>query len=508
MKDFKTDKELLTELAAWGERGMAAAGGRYSSKADPAALKQVREDFAALQAAIAAAVKKGARLAAERIVRHAGLAEPEIQALYLCLYHELVERSSLGVPALIRAVSAVSGLPLAEAAALFQPTAPLMLRVVLVSCGSVAFLPSSVEIYQPLKQELFGLRAPRKKAAPPPPVIQTITARQIHARLGDSVIGQEAAKRRVASAVFRHLKASQLNLQREPHERIQKANILIIGPTGTGKTHIARTLSTILQVPFSACDATQYTESGYVGMNVEDMLVQLLKAAGKSAERMQNGLIYIDEIDKIAARDSRASHNSVKDVSGLSVQQELLKLLDGDKVTYMKRGGFGEQEYEFKVGGVLFVAGGAFQGLEEIVKARLNHKAAIGFNGSGEAERAAKELQDGGWMRHIITEDLIEYGFIPEFIGRFASIVTLDPLAEGDVLDILTKPKNSLLSQYQAILAAAGTEHKFSEEELKAVAKEAFALKTGARGLKAIMEARVAPLLFDGDGQQALPGMS
>lgn len=509
MKDFKTDKELLVELAAWGERALAAAGGRFGSRPDQAMLKQVKEDFGLLQSAIAAAVKGGAKLAAERIVRQAGLNELETQALYVCLYHEFVERGNISVPALIRAVGAVNGIPLAEAAALLQGTSPLIQKCVLAPSNCTGILPGSVEISATFKYELLGLRVMKRKPAPAKPPrrpLQELTARQIHAGLAERVVGQEEAKKRVASAVFRHLKATELNQKREQHERIQKANILIIGPTGTGKTHIARTLSYILRVPFAACDATQYTESGYVGMNVEDMLLQLLKASGRSPEAMQDGIIYIDEIDKIAARDSRASHNSVKDVSGLSVQQELLKMLDGDRVSYSKRSGYGEQEHEFQVGGVLFVAGGAFQGLDEIVKARLNRKAAIGFTGSAEAERAAKELQDDGWLKHVITEDLIEYGFIPEFIGRFASIVTLNPLAEADVLDILTKPKNSLLSQYQAILEAAGVSHVFSQEELKAVAKEAFALKTGARGLKAIMEARVAPLLFDG-GQPELPGL-
>jgi ATP-dependent Clp protease ATP-binding subunit ClpX len=355
-------------------------------------------------------------------------------------------------------------------------------------------LPSSLELHPLFLRKAMGWRPLllKKTAAPPP----ALTAKAIYSGLCETVIGQEAAKKRVASAAFRHLTASKLNKDRAPAERIQKANILIIGPTGTGKTHIARALSDILKVPFIACDATQYTESGYVGMNVEDMLVRLQREAG-SAEKMQNGVIYIDEIDKIASRDSRASHNSVKDVSGLSVQQELLKMLDGDKIHYTRRNGVSEGDFEFRVGGILFVAGGAFQGLEEIVRARLSRKACIGFNGALEAAKAAESLKGDAWYRHIITEDLIEYGFIPEFIGRFASIVTLDPLAESDVLDILTKPKNSLLSQYQSLLQAAGAKAAFSEADLKAVAREAYELKTGARGLKAIMEARVAPLLFD-----------
>lgn len=501
MKEIKTDKELLDEVITWGEKAVAAAGGRYSrTKPDQESTQRIRDAYTVLRAAIGDAEKAGARFYSEKLIKDAGLSTPEMQVFYICLYYQLVERNSPSVQNIIRAISDINDLPAAAAAAIFHPDTPLFKGKLLYANGKV--FPANVDVFGFHLQKLMGIKTRKKPVKKP--ANQKITPKQIYEKLSDSVIGQEEAKKRVSSALFRHLKACHLNLKREPQERIQKANILIIGPTGTGKTHIARTLSTILDVPFSACDSTQYTESGYVGMNVEEMLMQLYKASGNSHERMENGIIYIDEIDKIAARDSRVSHNSVKDVSGLSVQQELLKMLDGDKIVYTKRGPFGETEYEFKVGGVLFVAGGAFMGLEEIVKDRLNRKAAIGFSGSVEAAKAEEALKNDNWLSHLITEDLIEYGFIPEFIGRFASIVTLNPLSLGDVEDILTKPKNSLLSQYNDILKEAGINHKFTPAELKAVAEEAFALKTGARGLKAIMEARTAPLLFEG-GQPEKP---
>lgn len=495
MNKITTDKELLDEVIAWGEKAVTGAASRYSrTKPDLETAQRIRDAYTALRTAIEEAKKAGAKFYAEKLIKDAGLGTPEIQIFYICLYYQLVERTSSSVQNLIRAASDINGLPAAVAAAIFHPDTPLFKGKVLYANGK--FFPTNVDVFGLHLQKLMGIKTNKTPAIKP--VNQKITPKEIYGKLSDSVIGQEAAKKRVSSALFRHLKACDLNLKREPHERIQKANILIIGPTGTGKTHIARTLSTILNAPFAACDSTQYTESGYVGMNVEEMLLQLYKASGNSYERMENGIIYIDEIDKIAARDSSTSHNSVKDVSGLSVQQELLKMLDGDKIAYSKRTAYGETEYEFKVGGVLFVAGGAFMGLEEIVKARLNRKAAIGFSGSVEAAKAEEALKDDNWLSYLITEDLIEYGFIPEFVGRFASIVTLSPLSLVDVEDILTKPKNSLLSQYTDILKEAGIDHKFSPAELKSVAEEAFALKTGARGLKAIMEARVAPLLFEG----------
>lgn len=510
-KKINKDKEYLAEVMAWAESAWFAANERLPRRpweektgTSPVIPPDHAAAFARLRGIIADWEKEGCSFPIEEDIKKIGFTDLERQVIYLCLYAELIERRQTNIADQIKRLKVINNIPATSAIEIFQTSQKLFRSGVLVIGHSYpSGLPTTIEVHPVFLRKAMGYRpAPTNKtepAAPQPP----LTAKLIHARLGETVIGQEAAKKRVSAALFRHIKACQINGSRNLADRIQKANILIIGPTGTGKTHIARALSNIMKVPFVACDVTQYTESGYIGMNVEDMLVRLLTESGNNHERMQNGIIYLDEIDKIAARDSRASHYSTKDVSGLSVQQELLKMLDGDKIHYTRRNGMTEGNYEFNVGGILFVAGGAFQGLEEIVTVRLNRKAAIGFNGSLEAAKAAESLKKDTWYKHIITEDLIEYGFIPEFIGRFASIVTLEPLNEADVLDILIKPKNSLLSQYEALLGAVGVTQPFTQEDLKAVAREAFELKTGARGLKFIMESRVAPLLFEAP---SLPG--
>jgi ATP-dependent Clp protease ATP-binding subunit ClpX len=489
------DKEYLAEVLGWAERAYAACKAPRQPAELPAPGKSPpAQDFAALRAKLAAWRKAGARLPLEEDIRAKKFTDVEIQVIYLGLYCELIDRNTLQVAELMRKLCFINGVPSVDVLNLMQPSAPLLNSGVMrCSNNYPTGLVGCLELHPLALRRALGWRpqaAPKAAPLPPP-----ADAKSIYAKLSETVVGQEEAKKRIASAAFRHLTAAKLNREREPLQRIQKANVLMIGPTGTGKTHMARALADILKVPFAACDATQYTESGYVGMNVEDMLVRLFTEAGKSHERMENGIIYIDEIDKIAAHDSSAGHNTTKDVSGLSVQQELLKLLDGDRVNYSRRGPMGETEFEFKVGGVLFVAGGAFQGLDEIVKRRLKNKAAIGFAGAAAAPAPGAEIP---WHRQVTTEDLIEYGFIPEFIGRFAGIVTLDPLSEDDVLQILTKPRNSLASQYDTLLKEAGVNKVFTEEELRGVARQAHALNTGARGLKAIMEARVAPLLFEG----------
>lgn len=493
------NKEYLAEIVSWGEKTLTGVLPRYGRRdaAAPNPAPAQAAEYETLRVKIAAWEKLGSKFLIEDYMRGAALERMEIQAVYIMLFNHLVERRSTQISDLLRVLAQLNGLPPTAPLEIFQSKKPLFASGICnFSQHFGGGLPLNIELQSHFLSRAIGIKPVLKKK----PVPENLTAKEIYQRLSERVIGQEDAKKRVSSAVFRHLKATQLNLLREPAERIQKANILIIGPTGTGKTHIARTLAGILKVPLTACDATQYTESGYVGMNVEDILVQALKNCGGRQDVLAQSIIYIDEVDKIASRDSRASHYTTKDVSGLSVQQELLKMLDGDKVSYTRRTTMSEGDYEFSVGGLLFVAGGAFQGLEEVVKERLNRKAAIGFNGSVEAERAEEALRDSNWLNHIITEDLITYGFLPEFIGRFSSIVTLNPLEEGDVLEILTKPKNSLLSQYNALLEAAGVQHKFGEADLRAVAHEAFELKTGARGLKSIMEARVAPLLFDATG--------
>ncbi|MCX5791848.1 MAG: AAA family ATPase [Elusimicrobia bacterium] len=339
MKKQNADKELLNEVLNWGEKAFAELGdGRRSKKTEPEVLQRLNSSFKTLRADIAARQARGVKLAMEKLLKKAGLGAPEIQAVYIALYSKLLDRNAMQISSLIRAVSGLNDLSSTDAAALFRPRCPLFKSRIMLP-GYDGF-PANAEFSSYFLHIALGL--PVGKARRKAQNLQKISPRQIYGQLSERVIGQEDAKRRVSAAVFRHLKACQLNLKRKPGDRIQKANILIIGPTGTGKTHIARTLSQILKAPLAVCDATQYTEAGYVGMDVEEMLVQLLKAAGNDPERMKNGIIYLDEIDKIASRDARASHYTTKDVSGLSVQQELLKLLDGDVINYRKRSAISE----------------------------------------------------------------------------------------------------------------------------------------------------------------------
>ncbi len=303
-------------------------------------------------------------------------------------------------------------------------------------------------------------------------------------KLGEYVVGQDHARRTIATGVYKHQQICRLNKERKGVDRLQRANIFLIGPTGTGKTHLCRTLAKVLNVPFVICDATQYTETGYVGANVEEMLVALSKQAGQKGVAQQGGIIFIDEIDKIAQRRVGPSHNSNRDVSGLSVQTELLKLLDGDIVHY--------QNVDYDVSKILFIAGGAFSGLEDIITARQKEHH-IGFSTGREPNACAgtQSLKDAG------PEDIMAYGFMPEFMGRFASIVALDGLGKSELVDIMTKPRNNLLSQYQALFKASGIDLRIPQTALEWVADQALLNRTGARGLKAILETHLSPILFE-----------
>ena len=333
---------------------------------------------------------------------------------------------------------------------------------------------------------LLGLKVKREKAAP-----KLTSPATMFGKLGEYVVGQEQARRTLATGIFKHLQICKLNRKRKGVDRIPKANIMMLGSTGTGKTHLCRTLAKMLQLPMVICDATQYTETGYVGANVECMLVALYEKAGRDQRKMETGIIYIDEIDKIAQRNVGVSHNSNKDVSGLSVQQELLKLLDGDMIEYRDQ----YRTFNFDVTNILFIVGGAFAGMEEIIAGRMKRRG-IGFAAGGESQ----EAESVSHLQQVTTEDILAYGFAPEFVGRFASIVALDHLGKEDLVDIMTKPKNSLLSQYQALFNASGLDLQIPNTALEWVAEQALRNNTGARGLKAILEANLSPILFKQDG--------
>ena len=366
-------------------------------------------------------------------------------------------------------------------------------RRLIAGPGSVYICDECIELCREIIEEESG-GSTTQPAARPSVADAVPSPREIHEHLDGYVIGQDAAKKVLSVAVYNHYK--RINAGPDQEVELEKSNILLAGPTGVGKTLLARTLARYLDVPFSVADATALTEAGYVGEDVENILLHLIQAADFDIQKAERGIIYIDEIDKVARKADNPS--ITRDVSGEGVQQALLKIIEGCVANVPPQGGRKHPHQDFlqiDTSNILFICGGAFEGLENNVERRLKRdQVSLGFR----AERSIRgPKRTDQLLEHVTHDDLLEYGLIPEFIGRLSLVVSLRSLDRDDLIRILTEPKNALVRQFERYFSMDGVDLTFTDDALEAVAEEAIRLKTGARGLRTVLEDRLVDVMYE-----------
>ena len=366
-------------------------------------------------------------------------------------------------------------------------------RRLIAGPGSVYICDECIELCREIiEEESAGATA--QSAAPASVTDAVPSPREVHEHLDGYVIGQDAAKKVLSVAVYNHYK--RINAAADQDVELEKSNILLVGPTGVGKTYLARTLARHLDVPFSVADATALTEAGYVGEDVENILLHLIQAADFDIQKAERGIIYIDEIDKVARKADNPS--ITRDVSGEGVQQALLKIIEGCVANVPPQGGRKHPHQDFlqiDTSNILFICGGAFEGLDKNIERRLKRdEVSLGFR----AERSFRgPKRTDQLLEHVTHDDLLEYGLIPEFIGRLSLVVSLSSLDRDDLVRILTEPKNALIRQFERYFAMDGVDLTFTDDALDAVADEAIRLKTGARGLRTVLEDRLVDVMYE-----------